>query len=244
MGRWLKFFIAILLLPLLAAEMWLMVDLAQASLAAERWQAGWFVNFCSGFGAWLLIFLILPRAMWLYVLGHELTHAWAVMLAGGKVSGFHVSSQGGLVVTNRVNWWIALSPYFVPLYALIWACLWITIDYFYYPLGQWDAVLFFGLGLFWAFHLTFTISMLHPRQTDLSHEGYVFSAVIILMFNLLTVLLLLVPLARDITVAKAGQLFLLHARACYLGTWALLCRAYFWLVETLQEKPAVTNHPF
>ena len=67
--------------------------------------------------------------MWLYVLGHEFTHALAAMLAGGKVSAFHVSSKGGHVLTDRVNWWIALSPYFVPIYALIWMALWITVEF-------------------------------------------------------------------------------------------------------------------
>ena len=113
--------------------------------------------------------------MWLYVLGHEFTHALAAMLAGGKVSAFQVSAKGGHVVTDRVNWWITLSPYFVPIYALIWMALWLTVD-FCHPLKAWQPILYFGIGVFWCFHLTFTVSMLHLGQTDLSGQGIVFSA--------------------------------------------------------------------
>lgn len=184
------------LLPLVAAEVWTLIDLAWISAPAGEWRSTWFVSFGCGFATWLVIFFLLPRTMWLYVLGHEFTHALAAMLAGGKVSAFHVTSKGGHVMTDRVNWWIALSPYFVPIYALIWMALWLTVD-FYHPLKPWQPILYFGIGLFWAFHLTFTVSMLHRRQTDLSGEGFVFSAVIILLTNLLFVLLLLSFLTHD-----------------------------------------------
>ena len=89
-----------------------------------------------------LIFAFLPRTMWLYVLGHEFTHALAAMLAGGKVTAFHVTSKGGHVLTDKVNWWIALSPYFVPIYALIWIALWITVDFYHSLRGVAAAALF------------------------------------------------------------------------------------------------------
>lgn len=190
LARFLKFLVALVLLPLVAAEIWTLINLAWLSAPVGEWRSTWFVSFGCGFVTWLLIFALLPRTMWLYVLGHEFTHALAAMLAGGKVSAFHVTSKGGHVMTDRVNWWIALSPYFVPIYALIWMALWLTVD-FYHPLKPWQPILYFGIGLFWAFHLTFTTSMVHRRQTDLSGEGYVFSGVIILLTNLGLVLLLL-----------------------------------------------------
>jgi hypothetical protein len=190
----------------------------------------WFVSLLAGFFAWLLVFFLLPRTMWLYVLGHEFTHALAAMLAGGKVSAFKVTAQGGHVMTDKVNWWIALSPYFVPIYALIWIALWLTVD-FYYPLHAWLPILFFGIGLGWAFHVTFTISMLHPRQTDLSREGYLFSAVIILFFNLAIILIpfsLLthnLPLAWNLFVDRTTQAYtyagneIMHGLAWAQKTW-------------------------
>ena len=173
----LKFVIALALMPLVAGEIWTLIDLARAAAPSGHWRETWFLSFGAGFVTWLLIYCLLPRTMWLYVLGHEFTHALAAMLAGGKISSFQVSAKGGHVVTDRVNWWITLSPYFIPLYTLIWMALWLSVD-FWYPLKAYQPILYFGLGIFWCFHLTFTTSMIHLGQTDLSSQGLIFSIVL------------------------------------------------------------------
>jgi hypothetical protein len=233
-ARFLKFLIALLLLPLVAGELRALIDLAWISAPAGEWRSAWFVSLCAGFITWLIIFVLLPRTMWLYVLGHEFTHALAAMLAGGKVSAFHVSSRGGHVLTDRVNWWIALSPYFVPIYALIWMGLWVTID-FYHPLKPWQPILYFGIGLFWAFHFTFTAGMIHRRQTDLSGEGYVFSTVIILMTNLGAVLLLLSFLTHD---GLIGAIRLLAGRIgqSYVWTFYEISCLTAWAHDSWQRR--------
>jgi hypothetical protein len=233
LARFLKFLIALALVPLVAAEVWTLIDLARLSMPSGEWRAAWFVSFGAGFLAWIIIFACLPRAMWLYVLGHEFTHALAAMLAGGKVTAFKVSSRGGHIMTDRVNWWITLSPYFVPIYALIWMGLWLTVD-FYHPLREWQPVFYFGLGLAWAFHVTFTISMLHPQQSDLTREGHLFSGVVILLTNLLTVLLLLSLLAQG--PLPAGRLLLQHAGQSYLFTGNQIARGAAWAWENFLHK--------
>jgi len=210
--RLLKFLIAVALLPLLAGEVWTLVELALHSAPAGQWRETWFVSLAAGFVTWVVIFALLPRTMWLYVLGHEFTHALAAMLAGGKVTAFHVSSKGGHVLTDKVNWWIALSPYFVPIYALIWTALWITVN-FYYPLRAWQPILYFGIGLFWAFHVTFTASMAHRKQTDLTGQGVFFSLVVILLFNLFAFLLLLSLLSQEGLAGMVRELFTLTGRS-------------------------------
>jgi hypothetical protein len=221
--KFLKSLIALALLPLVAAEVWTLIDLAWISVPAGQWRESWFVSLGAGFMAWLLIFIALPRTLWLYVLGHEFTHALAVMISGGKITAFKVSSAGGHVMTDRVNWWIGLSPYFVPIYALIWMALWLTID-FYHPLKDWLSIFYFGIGFFWAFHVTFTVTMLHPRQTDLSREGYLFSGVIISLLNLLTVLILLGLLSHN--PPRSGQIFWQRIEASYLATGRELARGW------------------
>ncbi len=221
----LKTLIALALAPLVAAEVWTVFDLARASIPAGQWTSAWFVSFAAGFFTWFFIFNLLPRTMWLYVLGHEFTHALFAMMAGGKVTAFKVSSKGGHVMTDRVNWWIALSPYFVPIYALIWIGLWLTVD-FYYPLRQWQPLLYFGIGLFWSFHLTFTYSILHSHQTDLSREGYPFSIVVILFFNLLTVLVLLSLLSHNLPLA--WKTFAHRTGQSYTLTGQGILHAYAW----------------
>lgn len=232
-SRFLKFLIALALIPLVAGEIWTLIDLARLSVPAGQWKAAWFLSFSTGFLAWIVIFIFLPRAMWLYVLGHEFTHALAAMIAGGKVSAFKVTSKGGHIMTDRVNWWIALSPYFVPIYALIWIGLWLMVD-FYYSLRQWQPILFFGIGLFWSFHLTFTCSMLHPRQTDLSGEGYIFSGVIIALMNLLTMVLLLSVLVHDFTMA--WHLFLHRSGQCYIFAGNEIMHGVAWAQNAWQTR--------
>ena len=217
----------------MVSEVWTLIDLARTLGSAGPWRSWWFLSLASGFSLWLLIFVFLPRTMWLYVLGHEFTHALAAMMAGGKVTAFKVTSKGGHVMTDRVNWWIALSPYFVPIYALIWVGLWLTVD-FYYPLKAWLPALFFGLGLFWCFHVTFTVSMFHLRQTDLTGQGIVFSFVIIALFNVLFVLLLFSILTHD--VAMSWKLFLQRTGQCYVYTWNEILQGIAWVQKTIHDQ--------
>jgi len=235
LGRFIKFLIALALLPLIAAEVLTFIDLAYAAAPTGQWREGWFVSLGAGFILWLFIFFLLPRTMWLYVLGHEFTHALMAMLAGGKVHAFKVTSKGGHVVTDRVNWWIALSPYFVPIYALIWIMLWLTVN-FYYPLKEWQPVLFFGIGLFWSFHLTFTVSMMHFGQTDLSREGYVFSGAVIVFINLALFLLVLSTLTHDFR--KSGRTFLQRTEQCYMETGRGAQRGFEWVANVVGGKTA------
>ena len=232
--RFFKFLVAVALLPLLAGEIWTLIHLARLTAPAGRWHEIWFGSLAAGFVAWLVIFVLLPRTMWLYVLGHEFTHALAAMLAGGKVTAFHVSSKGGHVLTDKVNWWIALSPYFVPIYALIWMALWVTVD-FYHPLRDWQPWLYFGIGLFWAFHLTFTVSMAHRRQTDLTGQGLVFSFVIILLFNLLMFLLLLSLMTHEGLAGAVRELADLTGQS-YVATGHGLARAWNWAAATWHPR--------
>jgi hypothetical protein len=241
LGKILKFLIALALFPLVAAELLTLYDFANVAMPKgdwfNSWHAAWpnlwVISLVAGFAAWLLIFFVLPKPMWLYVLGHEFTHALAAMLAGGKVSAFKVTSKGGHIMTDRVNWWIALSPYFVPIYALIWICLWLSIN-FYYPLTKWQPVLFFGIGLFWCFHLTFTISMFHFRQTDLTGQGIIFSFTIILLFNLLIFLLFFPLLTHDLK--KSGQQFLQRTEQAYAFTGQEIKRGSDWALRTWHDK--------
>ena len=224
--KFLKLVLGLALAPLVAGEVWTLIDLARASAPVGPWQP-WFISFGAGFVTWLVTFCFLPRTMWLYVLGHEFTHALASMLAGGKVSAFKVSAKGGHVITDRVNWWITLSPYFVPIYALIWMGLWLSVD-FWHPLKEWQPILYFGLGVFWCFHLTFTASMMHLGQTDLSSQGLVFSVVVILLINLLFFLVLFTLLAHNLTLVSAGNLFLHRVGESYLFAGHEIARGADW----------------
>lgn len=218
-GRWLKFLVALLLLPAMAGLVWALGDITVTWLPGAGWRSPWAIAVAAGFVLWVLIYLFLPRPMWLYVFGHEFTHALAVILSRGKVSGFHVSSRGGHIATDTVNWYIALSPYFVPIYTLIWMALWLVTSFWWPGINQHERVLFFGIGMTLGFHITFTIGMIHKEQSDLIGQGWLFSFVVIISINVLILLALIIPIAENISWVKGGQMVGQRLQDSYLLVW-------------------------
>ena len=149
----------------------------------------------AGAACWLVVYLLLPKPMWLYVVGHELTHVLWTWALGGKVKRFKVSSKGGHVVVTKSNFLIALAPYFFPLYAalvvLVFVCGHLLWDWHRYQV--WFHLL---LGAAYSFHLTLTWHILKSRQSDITEQGYLFSAVVIYLGNI-SLLLLGIPLLAE-----------------------------------------------
>lgn len=185
--------IALALLPVCVGAALALWRVLQASGAADTM----WVPALSGAACWWVIYLLLPKPMWVYVVGHELTHAVWTWAMGGRVKKFKVSSKGGHVVVTKSNFLIALAPYFFPLYAvlvgLLFACghwLWNWHGYL-----AWFHLL---LGAAYAFHLTLTWHILKSSQTDITDQGYLFSAVVIFLGNA-SLLLLGIPLLANKT---------------------------------------------
>ena len=110
MPKWIKFIIAVLLLPVCAGAAMALWRVLHASYGADTvW-----VPLLAGAACWLVIFLLLPKPMWIYVFGHELTHALWAWLFGGRVKKMKVTSDGGHVVISKTNFLIVLAPYFFP----------------------------------------------------------------------------------------------------------------------------------
>lgn len=160
------------------------------------------VSILGGAAAWTVAFLLLPKPLWIYVVGHELTHALWTWLCGGKVKSFRATARGGEVVVSKSNVLIVLAPYFFPLYALLWAIFWWIGD----SLNHWGAYqpwFHFGLGLTYAFHVTLTIHILRVRQPDLEVEGWLVSSAVIWLGNVLVLLITLPLLTGRIGVGTA-----------------------------------------
>jgi hypothetical protein len=186
--KWSKLIVGILLLPACVGGAWALERVLRASGQADTF----WVAVVAGAGCWLSIYLLLPKPMWVYVFGHELTHALWTWLLGGRVKKFKASSSGGHVVVTKNNFLIALAPYFFPLYAILVVAAFVVGAW----LWHWErcAVWFhLLLGAAYAFHITLTWHILKAEQTDISEQGYVFSAVVIFLGNLL-VLIIGVPL--------------------------------------------------
>ncbi len=232
--KWLKFLIALLLTPLIVAQLWTLTDLFMIWAPTSEWRTLWFGSFCGGFSLLMLLFFTLPKNLWVYVLGHELTHAWAVYLSGGTVFDFKVTSEGGHIKSDVLNWFVALSPYFVPLYTFIWTMLWISVD-FYYPLDPYTWIFYAGLGFTWAFHVCFTIQMILYGQSDLTGQGTFFSLAVILGMNLILIFVSLVTVSPSIQFLPMIKNFGIHTLHCYQQTALWIFEGAGWVIDKIQK---------
>ncbi|MDD4932219.1 MAG: hypothetical protein PHO89_01975 [Methylacidiphilaceae bacterium] len=178
-----KFLLALSALPLLAGELLFLKELLESYLRERSWLTVPVASFGGGLLLWSLVCFAWKVPQRPYIFAHELTHALAVYLHGGKVSGFRVGSRSGSVRCNRSNLWIVLSPYVVPFYLLLWLGLWTIVD-FYRPIRSYQWLLYGGTGFTWGFHLFFTVEAVHREQPDLHVEGWFFSLVVIAGLNL------------------------------------------------------------
>lgn len=205
--KWLKLFIAVLLLPACAGmAMALGAVLRICGSADTTW-----VPFVAGAACWCVIFFLLPKPMWIYVFGHELTHALWAWLFGGRVKKMKVTSSGGHVVVTRTNFIITLAPYFFPLYAVVVIAIFAAGHWIW---GWQKFLVYFDLllGVAYAFHVTLTFHTLQTRQSDITSQGYLFSAVVIFLGNAV-ILLVGIPLLAQ----KGGAVLALN----------------FWLTDTI-----------
>ena len=223
--RWLKFIIGLFLLPFcIVITQTFFTAFARAAVAQRLWAGEEFWFFALGALLWLIAFFGLPRPILLYVFGHELTHALWVWLMGGRVGRFRVSREGGHIVTTRTNFWIALAPYFFPLYSILAIGIYGSAGFFVnvQPYGRW---VYGAIGVTWAFHVTFTCWMIPKNQTDLRDHGTFFSLVIIYLMNLLLLSAMLVLASAQITFASFASDLL--ANTANFSQWiADICRAH------------------
>ena len=205
--RWVKFVVGLFLLPLCAIfTQTFFTVFTRATVTQRLWAAEEFWFFSLGAILWLIAFFGLPRPMLVYVFGHELTHAVWVWLMGGRVTRFRVGRDGGHIVTDRNNFWIALAPYFCPLYSLIVIAGYGVLGLFFnvQPYGR---LLYALIGATWAFHFTFTCWMIPKKQTDLTDHGTFFSLVVIYLMNLALLSVMLALASSEISFADLGHEF-------------------------------------
>ena len=147
--------------------------------------------------SWFVAGLANDRLLYLYVLGHEMTHAMFVYVCGGRISAIHFSTEGGYVMTNKSNILIALSPYFVPFWSAVvislhgFISLWANI-----PGG--GLILTGILGFTWTFHIVWTVWMIPKDQPDLRENGTFLSLMLIIFANLIVFSLILCATSREV----------------------------------------------
>lgn len=190
--RWL---VAALLLPVCWVTTWTLLSrFSHATVEQGFWQTPEFWYFAIGMMVmvgWFFSGLAQSFFLYLYVLGHELTHALFVILFRGRITEFHVSHAGGYITTDKTNLLIALSPYFVPFWSLVAASAYLAAGFFTDLRGGWDLAFYAVTGVTWTFHMLWTLWMLPRDQPDLKENGTFLSLVIIYLANLLVLVALL-----------------------------------------------------
>jgi hypothetical protein len=163
------------------------VILMGPALWAEGVRSWW--AYAAGAAAYGLVEMIFSKPMWVYVVGHELTHALSGILSGAKVYSFRAASKGGEVRLSKTNPFIALSPYIVPLYSLLVIAAFCGVRQ-WWPSPKLAVWFQFALGATLAFHFSLTVNAFHRRQTDLKVLGMFLSAVLVLLGNFLILAIL------------------------------------------------------
>lgn len=225
--KWVKFLLALALLPACVALTSTALSVAQ-QVAAGFWNGGHHAGlaFLAGYALWLATFCLLPRPTRAYVLGHELTHALWALLMGARVGGLRVSQHGGQIRTSKTNWLIALAPYFFPFYAMLFIVLFF-VAHWVWGLDRFFWLLFFLVGLGWSFHVTFTLMvLLTVRQPDVQSQGRFFSAVVIYLMNLVMIVVTTTALAHSVDFSELGRWLLADLWEAY--RWSLDKLVWLW----------------
>jgi hypothetical protein len=195
MPKWAKTVIAVLLLPFCAGAVSALIRVVRTAGSADTF----WVAFIGGAACWLVVFLLLPKPMLVYVFGHELTHVLWTWLFGGRVKRFKASARGGHVVVSKTNFLIVLAPYFFPLYVVLVVALFALGNLWF---GWERHLVWFHMlsGAAYAFHVTLTWHVLQTRQSDITSQGWLFSAVIIFLGNISALLIGLPILTARVSV--------------------------------------------
>lgn len=187
--------LATLLLMFCWVTSWTFLEtFSHATLKQGFWQSSQFWYFIIGamiMLGWFWSKLGQSFFLYLYVFGHELTHAAFVKCFGGKVYEMEWGSSGGYVTTDKSNWVISLSPYFVPFWSVIAVILYAVPSMIWEIPQEADLVFYAAIGASWSFHMAWTIWMIPRDQPDLKDNGVYLSLVLIYFGNLVVLVGLL-----------------------------------------------------
>lgn len=224
--RFLRWIMALLMLPMCFITTWtLFSEFSQEAQQQRFWlsRETWFFTLGAILMAIAFYSGILRRAfLYLYVLGHELTHAFFVIFHLGKVTEMKVSTDGGYIATNKSNILIALSPYIFPfwsvtlisLYGILAWCITLPKD---------SEIIFYScLGMSWTFHLCWTLWMIPRDQPDLKENDTFFSLVFIYFANILTLSMMLCAASPQLDFSSFFASWWVHA-----AEFAVWCQELF-----------------
>lgn len=186
MNRTLRFSAGLLLLPFIWAEGVALLSLLPDAYATDFPYVSWeILAFIGGMALWCAIALRIGGGGWLYVFGHELTHAAWALMTFTKVSKIHVTRRGGYCLISNPGPLTTLAPYFVPFYVVVLLLVRLALGH-WFDMAPWARWWIGALGFAYGFHVTNTIeSLVKVAQPDIREYGRLFSCVLIVVANML-----------------------------------------------------------
>lgn len=161
--------------------------------------AGILRTFERGMLVYFAFHIIVARPVYLYIVGHEVVHVIATWICGGKIVSFSVTPSGGNVVTSKTNVFIELSPYFVPIYTILLAPIFIVLKNIYINIPYLYTSFVFLIGVTMAFHFAMTFEALKLQQSDVMKSGKLFSYLVIFIGNLIIIMAVFSPLIDNLS---------------------------------------------
>ena len=180
-----KWPIGILVFAMIPAAIMSILDIV--SSISGNWLE--FGSLVAGIALYSLIrYAFLGEKSWirtLEVLHHELIHAAVAIVSFCTIEEIKAtrSSGGHVKYRGEGNWLITLSPYFLPLIPLIFACISIFIENPY----SYVAIAMTGFSM--GFYYVSLRDDLHMHQTDLKKVGLPFILVFIIPANIIVIYL-------------------------------------------------------
>ena len=190
-----KFVVGLISMPIMVA----VTNAFYGNIIGVSELSGILKYFMWGVGAYIGLHLLFYKPTFIYVLGHEAVHAITAWTMGGKINSFKVSKEGGNVSTTKTNAVIELSPYFIPIYAIILMAAYFLISYSYKINGS---VFIFLIGFAVALHVVMTIEVMKIRQPDMMKSGYLFSIVLVYVLNIIIIAMLFSLLFKSFSSKK------------------------------------------
>lgn len=182
---------------------------ASAAKAGSFYSHPEFFFFSAGAFLLSLLFLLARHStvlLWLYVAGHELTHAFFALVFRAKVSKIHISPEGGHILTDKNNFVISLSPYFFPFYTVLGILVWAILEWRFFDFTEQDRFWLYAIvGFTWMFHVAYTLRMLRRKQSDVTPYGRLLSFAVILLVNLVLISVLFVVASPEATMNSLAR---------------------------------------
>ena len=142
-----------------------------------------------------------------YVFAHEMTHALAALMCGCRIKDVSVGKDSGYVKMDSCNAFVVLAPYFVPIYVIAAAFVYMIAELFV-EVAPYRQGFLFVIGFLTAFHFIQTFKTLfEAEQPDLKLAGgKIFSVVMITLANLVVLALVLKALFPEtVLLVQAGK---------------------------------------